>query len=180
MNDKSFSKTLSLILRHNPSAFGLELDVQGWCNVEKLLAAINTKKQKQYTREDLRRVVRENDKQRFHLSEDGTRIRANQGHSIAVEHLLTEKQPPEVLFHGTTGKSLESIKSKGLLKMKRHHVHLSLDQETAVKVGRRHGKPVILRVNAAAMHEAGHIFFVSKNGVWLTENVPPAFISFPA
>lgn len=146
--------------------------------MEKLLAAINAKKRKQYTLEDLRRVVRENDKQRFHLSEDNTRIRANQGHSIEIQHLLEEQKPPEVLFHGTTGKNVENIKNKGLLKMKRHHVHLSTDTETAVKVGSRHGKPVILRINAAAMHEAGHTFFVSKNGVWLTANVPPVFIEF--
>jgi putative RNA 2'-phosphotransferase len=176
--DKSFSKTLSLILRHNPNAFGLELDAQGWCKVEELLAAVNTKKRENYSLEDLKRVVRENDKQRFHLSEDNARIRANQGHSIAVEHLLTEKQPPEVLFHGTTEKNLASIKSKGLLKMKRHHVHLSADTETAKKVGSRHGKPVILRINAAAMHQNGHAFFISKNGVWLTDHVPSAFIGF--
>ena len=132
------------------------------------------------TREVLMEVVETNDKKRFTVSEDGSRIRAAQGHStqqVQIEHQAAE--PPAVLFHGTAEKSLSSIRGQGLHGVSRHYVHLSADEETAVKVGARHGKPVVLRIDTAAMTAAGHKFYLADNGVWLTESVPPQYIVFP-
>jgi putative RNA 2'-phosphotransferase len=125
--------------------------------------------------EILEEVVAENDKKRFAFNEDKTKIRANQGHSIAIELNYSPVEPPEFLFHGTAIKNMDSIKKSGIIKGNRHQVHLSLDKETATNIGKRHGKPVILVVQSKAMHEAGYQFFVSENGVWLTEFVPAEF-----
>ena len=132
-----------------------------------------------FDRATLLEIVRTNDKQRFALSEDGTRIRANQGHSVKVDLALTPQQPPEVLYHGTVDKFIDAIRNTGLQKGERHHVHLSPDLITATKVGQRRGKPVILTIRAAAMAKASHPFYLSDNGVWLTDAVPPEFINFP-
>lgn len=170
------SKYLSLHLRHKPEKIGLSLAPGGWVSVEELLAACG-RNGMPIRREELDLVVKNSDKQRFSFDEGATRIRANQGHSTRVDLQLEPKMPPAVLYHGTATKHLDSILATGLRKMSRHHVHLSMDIPTAVKVGARHGKPVIFKVDAARMHESGHIFYVSENGVWLVEEVPPSFLT---
>ena len=169
------SKFLSLILRHQPEKIGLSLDANGWADVAELLR-LSAAAGKPLTRTLLEEVVTTSDKQRFVLSEDGLKIRANQGHSISVDLGLTPQVPPPVLFHGTATRFLESIRQQGLLKGSRQHVHLSPDEVTATKVGQRHGKPVVLKVTAGEMHAAGRLFYCSANGVWLTDYVPPVFL----
>ncbi|MFO0812777.1 MAG: RNA 2'-phosphotransferase [Gemmatales bacterium] len=175
MNDamKHHSKFLSLVLRHHPEVIGLQLDEQGWASVAELLSKTEDRG---LTQELLQRVVAENDKKRFSFSADGLRIRANQGHSLEVDLQLEPVIPPEVLFHGTATRFLESIFAQGLLPGSRQHVHLSADEATAMKVGSRHGKPVVLRVNAMAMSTAGYQFYRSANGVWLVHIVPVVFL----
>ncbi len=170
---KIISKHLSYILRHKPDVIGLQLDPNGWANINELIS----KSPKISNREQISTVVTENDKQRFIISEDGTRIRANQGHSISIDLGLKSVSPPIVLYHGTATRFIDLIMDQGLKKMNRHHVHLSADFETAMSVGSRHGKPVILQINVAAMVEGGHHFYMSKNNVWLTEAVPVDFLS---
>ncbi|MEM8715566.1 MAG: RNA 2'-phosphotransferase [Cyanobacteria bacterium P01_A01_bin.3] len=172
----STSKLLSLVLRHCPEAIGLTLDEQGWANVDDLLEKARERNQP-ITRELLLEVVQQNDKQRFALSKDGTRIRANQGHSVSVNLGLEPREPPAVLYHGTATRFLESIFAQGLRPQNRHHVHLSSDRSTALRVGQRHGQPVILDVDAAAMRRDGQLFYCSENGVWLCDRVPPRFLS---
>jgi putative RNA 2'-phosphotransferase len=172
---KKASKFLSYVLRHAPEAIGLKMDERGWASVEHLLTCANASGRR-LSRELLLDVVRTNDKQRFALSEDGLSIRASQGHSVAVNLDLKAQLPPDTLFHGTARRSVTSILQDGLQPMNRQHVHLSLDYETAVKVGQRHGKPVVLKIDAKAMHEQGHVFFLSDNGVWLTEVVPVEYL----
>ncbi len=173
MNSVRTSKFLSLVLRHKPETIGIELDASGWVDVEVLLEAC-----KEHGRtisiEQLHAVVDNNDKQRF-VIRDG-RIRANQGHSLSVTLGLESVEPPDLLFHGTVEKFVESIRENGLKRMDRQHVHLSADEETATSVGRRRGKPIIYKVKALEMYEAGYSFFLSENGVWLTESVPPEFL----
>lgn len=172
------SKFLSLILRHDPDRIGLTLDPGGWASLAELVARARAHGV-ELSEELVREVVATNDKQRFSLSDDGTRIRANQGHSIGVELDLSPKIPPATLYHGTAARFLESIRRQGLLRMRRRHVHLSADEPTARAVGQRHGKPVVLRVRAGVMHERAFRFFLSQNGVWLTETVPPEFLELP-
>lgn len=172
------SKFMSLVLRHEPQRIGIALDPAGWVSVEELLAGMRGAGHG-ITVEQLREIVRSSDKQRFALSEDGQRIRANQGHSVEVELGYTPQVPPEWLWHGTADRFLESIRAKGLIKGSRHHVHLSADERTAAAVGVRHGRLALLRVAAGRMHESGHAFFLSTNGVWLVEHVPPEFLMFP-
>jgi putative RNA 2'-phosphotransferase len=172
------SKFLSYVLRHNPGEIGLEPDPAGWVDVDALLAALEAEG-RPLTRSELDEVVTTNDKQRFAFSPDGRRIRAAQGHSIAVDHDYEPADPPATLYHGTVEAVLPAIRKQGLRKMLRHHVHLSADEETARAVGARRGRPVILRIDAAAMVAAGHVFFRSSNGVWLTDSVPPGFICEP-
>jgi len=169
------SKFLSKHLRHSPEALGLRLEAGGWVEVETLLRAC-AKRGFEITRTQLEEVVAQNDKQRFSFDETGTRIRANQGHSVEVDLQLEPLAPPPVLYHGTARHNVAAILETGLRKMNRHDVHLSTDVETATKVGRRHGAPVVLRVEAAAMHEAGFTFYRSANGVWLVESVPPEYL----
>lgn len=172
----SISKYLSLVLRHNPAAAGVTLDAEGWVGVEELLAGA-ARHGHSFNRAELEEVVQTNEKQRFALSLDAQRIRANQGHSISVELGLTPETPPEVLYHGTVDRFLSSIMSRGLEKRSRQQVHLSPDVDTATRVGSRRGKPIILKIDAASMHSAGFHFFCSANGVWLTDHVPPQYIS---
>jgi putative RNA 2'-phosphotransferase len=172
------SRFLSYVLRHKPDAIGLTMEKDGWVNVEELLLKMNGNG-KVITLATLRTIVQQDDKQRYSFNEDQTRIRANQGHSIEVDLKLEPLEPPEYLYHGTTGRNLDSIQQKGLLKQQRHHVHLSENTETAKRVGARYGKPVILTIQAAAMAKAGHVFYRSENHVWLTDTVPPKFIKFP-
>jgi putative RNA 2'-phosphotransferase len=168
------SKRLALYLRHQPEKIGIRLDDAGWTDVEELLAAMHI------TRAELAEVVATNDKQRFAFSEDGRRIRANQGHTVAVDLDLPQRIPPDLLYHGTVAKFLDDIRRDGLRPMSRHHVHLSATVETARKVGARRGRPVILTVDAAAMVAEGTVFWLSANGVWLTDHVPPRHIELPA
>jgi putative RNA 2'-phosphotransferase len=169
------SKFISKYLRHEPEALGITLAPGGWVAVDELLAGAT---QSGFTidSEELKQVVAESDKQRFAFDGTGTRIRANQGHSTEVDLELPAAVPPNVLFHGTVEKYLDAILAEGLKKMARHHVHLSPDRATAEKVGERRGRPVILVVDAAAMHAAGHKFYVSTNGVWLTDHVPAKYL----
>lgn len=178
MKSKDISKFLSLVLRHDPEKIGITLDENGWTECHDLIEA-SVRHGMKFDYETLAEVVRSNDKQRFSLSEDGKRIRANQGHSVAVDLALEPQVPPLFLYHGTVPKFLESIRQSGLLKGERHHVHLSADRVTASKVGERRGKPVILSIRATEMSKAGHSFYVSENGVWLTDAVLPEFIDFP-
>jgi len=165
---------LSYVLRHKPEAIGLTLNNEGWADIDELiLKSVKVK----MTSEDILRVVKNSDKQRFIIREDGNSIRANQGHSIKVDLGLSSITPPSYLFHGTAIRFWPSIETEGLKKMNRHHVHLSKDLETANKVGVRHGKLKILVVNSGAMAKAGYKFYKSENDVWLTENVPPRFIN---
>lgn len=175
---KQKSKFLSLILRHSPETIGLALDANGWVSVEELLTKTAKAKQS-ISFDELKEVVETNDKKRFAFSEDLSLIRANQGHSVTVDLKLDQKAPPGLLYHGTAIKNLESIKKKGLIKGERHHVHLSADKETAIKVGGRHGKPVVLSIAAMNMYQSGITFYQSENGVWLTDAVAVQFIDFP-
>ncbi len=169
------SKFLSLLLRHEPERIGIELDEAGWTDVDALLDALHAHGV-DLTRAELDEIVRSSDKQRFALSPDGTRIRANQGHSVQVELGLPTLAPPEMLYHGTVDAALPGIRAQGLVKGQRHHVHLSADIETAKKVGGRRGKPIVLAIKAGEMHRAGHAFYRSENGVWLVDHVPVSFI----
>ena len=175
MHNKKLSKFLSLILRHKPEVLGITLDPQGWASTKEIIEKMQAQG-KQVSLQDLQEVVANNDKQRFKLSEDSKRIRANQGHSITVDLQLTPRIPPTTLYHGTATKNLGLIFQQGLLKRKRTHVHLSKDKETAIKVGQRHGTPVVLWIDAQQMQEDGFVFYLSENGVWLTEHVPVKYI----
>jgi putative RNA 2'-phosphotransferase len=173
---KEISKFLSYVLRHAPETIGLDLDANGWADVDDLLV----KARHAGRRIDLvtlREVVALNDKRRFTLSEDGRRIRAAQGHSIAVDLDLAPSEPPPRLYHGTAARNLDAILAEGLKPGQRQQVHLSLDPATAHKVGERHGKPVVLAVDAAAMHRDGHRLFCADNAVWLTDCVPARYLS---
>ena len=170
---KQISKLLSYWLRHAPEAGELELDELGWATVDAVRKALARNR---VDPEALERGVAESDKQRFELSEDGTHIRARQGHSIAVDLDWPVTPPPVELFHGTIERFLPVILAEGLKPMARHHVHLSPDTETARVVGARRGAPVVLRIAARKMAKQGHLFRLSGNGVWLAERVPAEFI----
>jgi putative RNA 2'-phosphotransferase len=172
------SKFLSYVLRHRPDSVGLSLDEAGWVSVDELLEAARCHGQP-FSRAALDEVVATNDKKRFCFSPDRLRIRASQGHSVPVQLGLEPLEPPELLYHDTVARFLDSIRRQGLLRGSRHHVHLSPDRETAQKVGSRRGRPVVLVVEAGRLHRAGRPFFRSANGVWLTEQVPPEYLRFP-
>jgi len=176
-NTEKTSKFLSLVLRHSPETIGLQLDQEGWADIEQLLTAANAGGHR-LTRQLLSEIVSTSDKQRFTISSDGLKIRANQGHSIQVDLKLAPQTPPPRLFHGTATRFEASIRQDGLLRGTRQHVHLSSSQEVATTVGARHGKPLILTVLAEKMHEDGSVFYLSDNGVWLTESVPVRYIAF--
>jgi putative RNA 2'-phosphotransferase len=175
MNEKEsvrLSKRLSRHLRHAPEEIGIRLSTDGWTDVAALLKALRI------TRDQLDHVVETNNKRRFAFDDTGKRIRANQGHTVPVELDLPVETPPATLYHGTVAKFLDDIMTDGLRPMSRHDVHLSSDVATAVKVGSRRGKPVVLAVDAGPMHADGHVFRLSANGVWLTEHVPAAYLSW--
>ena len=169
------SKFLSLILRHKPETIGIKLDEHGWADVSELISGIS--KTRPFDMKMLEEIVRTDNKQRYSFNEDKTLIRANQGHSIPVDVELEKKTPPEFLYHGTGEKFVSSIDKEGLLSKSRLYVHLSKDTETAVKVGSRHGKPVVYRVAAGKMTDEGFEFCLSVNGVWLTKAVPAEYLS---
>jgi putative RNA 2'-phosphotransferase len=169
------SKYLSKHLRHQPERIGLQLQSGGWVEVDALLQAC-TRHGFPLTRAELTEVVARNDKQRFAFDDVGTRIRAQQGHSVPVDLELAPTAPPSVLYHGTVARNLQAILRDGLLPMSRQHVHLSPDVATARVVGARRGTPVVLAVDAAAMHLDGFQFFCSGNGVWLVAHVPPHYL----
>lgn len=173
---KRISKQLSYVLRHRPDSVGIELDRAGWVPVDVLLVAFE-RDGNSLARDTLDRVVAENDKQRFEFSDDGAWIRARQGHSTTVELAYEPTAPPDVLYHGTATRNLDSILAQGLVKGRRHHVHLSTNKATMLQVAMRHGKPVLLAIDAAKMHVAGHEFFVTGNHVWLTDHVPAEYLS---
>lgn len=168
-NLQKTSKFLSLLLRHRPEKVGLTLDAFGWASVAELLQKTNI------TQAELDTIVATDNKGRYSYSEDRTKIRANQGHSIRVNLELQPQTPPDTLYHGTVDRFMDSIQAQGLQPRNRHHVHLSADLATARTVGGRRGKPVILRIDAATMHADGHCFYCSENGVWLTDAVPPQY-----
>jgi putative RNA 2'-phosphotransferase len=170
------SKYLAKYLRHAPQEIGLTLGPGGWLPVDDLLAAAENNGFT-ITYDELVECVETNDKQRFAFDVSGELIRANQGHSVDVDLQLEEREPPETLYHGTVERFLPSILEEGLVRGKRHHVHLSKDVETARKVGSRRGKPVILTVDAGRMQRDGRKFYRSANGVWLTNSVPPAYLT---
>ena len=170
------SKFLSKHLRHDPAGLGLTLQPGGWVPVADLLAGAAARGVP-ITPAELAELVRDSDKQRFAFDDTGTRIRANQGHSAEVDLELTPAAPPAVLYHGTGRQTAPLIRRDGLLKMQRHHVHLSADPVTAARVGGRHGVPLVFTVDAAGLAAAGHTFYLAANGVWLTDHVPPQFLT---
>ena len=172
---KKKSKYLSLILRHSPDKVHITLDANGWVNVDTLLNAVNLHGS-QLTRSELEYIVAHNDKKRFAFSEDGQRIRANQGHSVDVSLDHEVKKPPNVLYHGTPTKFVDSILKHGLSKMARHDVHLYSSKTVPLSVAARRGKPALIVVDAAAMVADGYQFAVTPNEVWLTERVPPQYL----
>jgi putative RNA 2'-phosphotransferase len=178
-NLESKSKFLSLVLRHKPHEIGLELDNEGWASIEQLVK-LSAAKGHQITRDDVLEITLTSDKKRFAISQSGKQIRANQGHSIAVQLNLPSMTPPTNLFHGTATRFAKSIEENGLVAGSRQHVHLSLEKATAVEVGKRHGKPLVLKINTSEMHRDGIGFYLAENGVWLTVNVPSKYIEFPA
>lgn len=174
-NNTQLSKFLSLVLRHKPETIGLALDENGWADVSELLEKFNSSGTA-ITFDELKVIVDENTKKRFAFNDDFSKIRANQGHSIEVDLKLQAQTPPAILYHGTAVQNLESIKEKGLLKGERQHVHLSDNIATATQVGSRHGKPVVLEIDTAAMLADGHVFYLAENNVWLTDFVPAKYI----
>lgn len=170
------SKALSKFLRHAPADIGLTLQPGGWVEITDLLVALNEHAGLSLTRAELDEIVRDNDKQRFALSEDGLRIRASQGHTIDVDLQLKRRVPPNVLYHGTGDGAASIIEANGIEKMRRTHVHLSADPLTAKRVGSRHGQPVVFEIDAARMYADGVEFFCSDNGVWLVERVAAQYL----
>lgn len=166
---------ISLVLRHKPDAAGITLDEHGWANVQELLDGINNTGRK-IDIGVLEEIVRTDNEQRYSFNEDKKLIRANQGHSIPVDVELKEDVPPEFLYHGTAERFIKSIMEEGLKSMSRLYVHLSKDIETANKVGKRHGSPVILRVQSGKMNQDGIKFYISENGVWLTKKVDVKYL----
>lgn len=182
MNDKQLkrhSKFLSLVLRHQPEKIGLTLDDQGWVEVDALLNALDLHRHA-LSHDQLITVVDGNDKQRFAFDESGQRIRANQGHSVAVQLEYESVEPPDLLYHGTSKQFVGAIQQQGLKKQQRHAVHLHTSIQTSLAVGQRRGIPVLLTIDSARMYKDGYQFYVTPNGVWLTEQVEAKYISFPS
>lgn len=171
------SRFLTLVLRHRPDLIGIDLDRAGWADIDRMLRAMK-RHGRQISRSRLLDIVAEDEKARFTLSVDGRRIRAAQGHSIALDLELSPSVPPGTLYHGTARHNLDAIFAEGLHPRQRQLVHLSHAIETARTVGARHGKPVVLTVDCAAMIPEGYVFFLSENGIWMTTSVPARFIGF--
>jgi putative RNA 2'-phosphotransferase len=171
------SKFLSLVLRHKPDEIDIKLDSAGWVMIDQLLRSLK-RAGRAISKDDLETIVRESEKRRFTISSDGRRIRAAQGHSVNVDLGLLPSEPPKFLYHGTASQNLDSIFAVGLNPGRRRQVHLSLDSVTAEQVGRRHGKPVVLRVETGRMYLIGFEFVMADNEVWLTDRVPPEYLAF--
>ena len=176
MGHRTTGRFLAYVLRHNPAAAGIELDNNGWANVGELLDGVQ-RSGRSIDITKLEEIVVTDDKCRFSFNEDKSRIRANQGHSIDVDLELEEKTPPDVLYHGTAEKYIESIKQNGIQKRTRRFVHLSITEQAALKVGSRHGEPIVLKIDAKQMYSDGYKFYLSENGVWLTDNVPFKYVT---
>ena len=176
MDTRRISKYISYLLRHHPETINLQLDDYGWASIDEL---IGKTRDFRLTYSIINEVVSTNDKQRFSISEDGKKIRANQGHSIPIKLDLEPVIPPDLLFHGTATRFIDSINKMGLVKGQRHHVHLSENEKTAKAVGSRHGKVIILKLNAKQMYEDGFEFFKTVNNVWLVDNVPVKYLDIP-
>ena len=175
MKNNSIGKFICLILRHKPNSIGISLDENGWANTQEQLNGVNTAGNK-IRMEQLIHIVDTDNKHRFSFNSDKSKIRANQGHSIPVNLGLLELVPPTILYHGTSEKFIESIKQNGIQKRSRQYVHLSSNIETAVAVGKRHGNPIVLKINTEQMFLDGYKFYLSENGVWLTDNVPYQYV----
>ena len=175
MKNNSLNKFICLILRHNPSLIGITLDQNGWADTQKLLNGLNMAGKK-INMEQLIAIVNTDNKNRFSFNFDKSKIRANHGHSLSVDLDLTESVPPDLLYHGTSEKFIDSIKQNGIQKRTRQHVHLSTDIEKAIAVGKRHGNPVVLIINTKQMFLDGYKFYLSENGVWLTDSVPYQYV----
>ncbi len=175
-NKKRIGKFLSYVLRHEPDKIGIELDENGWANVQELIEKCK-KHRCHFSMNDLIEIVETNDKKRYSFNEKRNKIRANQGHSIDIDLGLSPVEPPEFLYHGTATRFLNSIMEEGIVKGSRQHVHLSKDKQTAEKVGSRHGKVAILTILSGKMHEDGILFYQSDNGVWLTDYIDVKYIS---
>ena len=173
----SLSRYISFILRHRPDAIGLSLDKHGYIDVQNLINGIKENSDFYIDLDILKFIVETDNKKRYSFSEDGTKIRANQGHSVKVDLGLKEVKPPSVLYHGTGEKYLESILKEGLKSKSRMYVHLSSDVDTAISVGKRHGEPIILNIDTNKMLEDGHKFYLSENGIFLAESVPVKYIN---
>jgi len=169
------SKFLSLVLRHQPETIGITLDENGWTSVNTLLDKMQAAGI-MINLDLLKEIVHTNSKQRFAFNEDASKIRANQGHSVSVELAYEPNEPPAILYHGTREVAIPYILKEGLQKQRRHHVHLSADQQTALTVGGRHGKPVVFTIASGDMYKDGYTFYVSTNGVWLTDHVPTKYL----
>lgn len=177
MNDLTkSSKFISLVLRHDPQLIQLDMNQNGWVAIDQLISNAMRLKNIELSRQDIDTIVETNNKKRFTISDDGKYIRANQGHSINVDVELKEKTPPAYLFHGTATQFISPIKADGIKSMSRTHVHLSDSYETAVSVGRRHGKPYVFGVDCASMITDGFKFYLSENNVWLTDEVPAKYV----
>lgn len=177
--NKHLSKLLSYTLRHHPEHIGITLDKNGWAVVNDLLQRLNTAGH-MIDRVLLEEIVATNSKKRFAFNDDQTMIRASQGHSIEIDLGIETGEPPALLYHGTAAKNRESILAEGLQKRNRQHVHLSDSEQTATEVGRRHGQPLIFHVDAARMRKDGFVFYCSENKVWLTDEIPAAYLSIPS
>jgi putative RNA 2'-phosphotransferase len=167
------SRFLSYILRHNPSAIGASLDEAGWISIDALLAATAAHGHS-ICRDTLTQLTSSPGKRRFEIR--GDKFRAAQGHSVPIDLQLSPCQPPATLYHGTVERYLPGILAGGLKPGQRNHVHLSPDPATAAAVAARRGRPVILVIDAAGMHDHGHQFYRASNGVWLTSHVPPKWV----
>lgn len=178
MKQENLSVFLSLVLRHRPEVINITLDEKGYANVDELINGINNYKGRYINMDMLEEIVRTDSKGRYSFNEDKTKIRANQGHSIKVDVELKECIPPDTLYHGTGMKYLKSILNQGLQKRSRLYVHLSTNPLTAQNVGSRHGEPCLLQINSGKMYKDGYKFFLSKNGVWLTDNIPVEYITY--
>ncbi|ONI43980.1 RNA 2'-phosphotransferase [Candidatus Epulonipiscioides gigas] len=176
MKQQEISKFLSFVLRHNPNAIKLSLDKNGWANVDELIFLINKQKGNILTIDILENIVSSDNKNRYSFNQDKTLIRANQGHSINVDVELKKELPPNCLYHGTAKKFQKSIEEKGLIPKKRLYVHLSSDLETAQRVGKRHGAPIIYRIDTKKMIQDGYEFYLSANKVWLIKAIPARYI----